>query len=86
MAKKHTQDEPEMAFHTADTSRIFHAVQAIKKELGLTQGSVVAHANPYAAYDLYALLETYILNPEARLKIHEVIEQARKQTFEKLES
>lgn len=63
----------------ASTRRIYHAVRAMMKELGLAQGSVVARANPYAAYNLYELLQTYIYDPEARLKIHAIIEESRAQ-------
>lgn len=65
--------EPVLAFHTADKTKVRSAVLAMMKELGLNQGSVNALANPLAAYDLYKLLNVYMNDPQARLKIHDVI-------------
>lgn len=65
--------ESKMAFRTADKTKINEAVQAAMGKLGLSQGPIVAHANPYAAYDLYTLLRVYITDPEKRLEIHKII-------------
>jgi len=73
-----TQDElpseAEMAFHTADKTKINEAVLAVKKELGLSQGSVNAPAAPYKSYDLYALLRSYMTDPRKRVAINKIIE------------
>lgn len=70
-----------MAFHTVDKTKIFDAVQSVKEKLGLSQGSIYAEANPYAAYDFYTLLEAYIDDPEARLKIHEIVKESRRKKY-----
>lgn len=69
---------PEMAFRYAkNKENIREAVLALIEKLGIGQGSISATANSYAAYDFYALLRTYINNPEARLKIHKIIDEAK---------
>jgi hypothetical protein len=75
--------EPEMAFRTARKDKIFEAVQALKDALGLSQGSVSASGNRYAAYDFYKLLTSYINDPEARLKINSIIEESEANTRSK---
>jgi hypothetical protein len=47
MAMKQSSDVAVMAFHGARKDKIFDAVQAIKNERGLSQGSIFAHGNPY---------------------------------------
>lgn len=41
--------------------------------MGLSNGSISAHANPLAAYDLYNLLYVYMNDTDARLKIHDLM-------------
>lgn len=65
--------ESNLAFHSADKTKIQAAVKAAMKELGLAQGSVTAKANIYAAYDLYSLLRVYMTDPEKRIEIHKII-------------
>lgn len=65
--------DEDMAFYTADKTKIVSAVHAAMKELGLNQGSINAQKSPYAAYDLYKLLKVYINDAESRLKINKII-------------
>ena len=66
--------ESEMAFHSADKTKVRDAALAAAKALGLSQGSVSAPSNPYKSYDLYALLRTYINYPHKRVAINKIIE------------
>ena len=65
--------ENELAFHSADKTRIRQAVIAAIKELGLDHGSVCASSNKYKSYDLYKLLGAYINDPQKRLEIHRIL-------------
>lgn len=69
--------ESEMAFHSADKTKINKAVLAVQKELGLSQGSVTASSNLYKSYDLYSLLRSYITDPHKRVAINKIIEGGR---------
>lgn len=73
MKSQNAQSESNLAFHSADKTKIREAVLAAIKELGLSQGSVAANSNIYAAYDLYTLLRVYMTDPEKRIEIHKII-------------
>lgn len=62
-----------IAFHSADKTKVRAAAVAAAETLGLLQSSVNSSCNPYKTYDLYRLLEAYVNEPEKRLDIHRVI-------------
>lgn len=65
--------DKEMAFYSADKSKVSSAALAAAKSMGLNQGSVNSFTDPYKSYDLYKLLDVYVNDPEKRLEIHRII-------------
>lgn len=65
--------DKEIAFHSADKSKMSSAALAAADAMDLSHGSVNSFTDLYKSYDLYKLLDVYVNEPEKRLEIHRII-------------